>query len=197
MVCVDARQAKAALSGRPNKSDELDAECLAQLARTGLYANVRVKRLDNRRLRSVLVGRAKLVGMKRTLSSTIRSLLKTFGLFARRARGKGFADRVRELMADEPLLGKGIEGLPVSWETVSRQVRLLDRLLSGLARRAMLRGYLFEAATVALSRVPRENAPVTWPASWRWSCSPCGARTSRSAGRRKSPRPWQWRRRSR
>lgn len=130
-------------------------------------------------------------------------------------------------MADEPLLGKGIEGLLASWETVSRQVRDLDRLLSGLARRdpvcrdilmtapgvgaitalafksviddptrfrrgeevgaylglaprrhqsgdtdrmgcisrcgdSMLRGYLFEAATVAMMRVKRDNAPATW-----------------------------------
>lgn len=227
VVCVDARQAKAALSGRPNKSDELDAEGLAQLARTGWYAEVRVKSYDSHRVRSVLVARAKLVGMKRTLSNTIRSLLKTFGQFTQRARGQGFAERVRELMADEPLLGKGIEGLLASWEAVSRQVRDLDRLLSGLARHdpvcrdvlmtapgvgaitalafksviddptrfkrgeeigaylglapkrhqsgdtdrmgcisrcgdAMLRGYLFEAATVALTRVPRDNAPSTW-----------------------------------
>lgn len=227
VVCVDARQAKAALSGRPNKSDELDAEGLAQLARTGWYAEVRVKSYDSHRVRSVLVARAKLVGMKRTLSNTIRSLLKTFGQFTQRARGQGFAERVRELVADEPLLGKGIEGLLASWETVSRQVRDLDRLLSGLARRdpvcrdilmtapgvgaitalafksviddparfkrgeeigaylglapkrhqsgdtdrmgcisrcgdALLRGYLFEAATVALMRVKRENAPVAW-----------------------------------
>ena len=227
VVCVDARQAKAALSGRPNKSDELDAEGLAQLARTGWYAEVRVKSFDSHRIRSVLVARAKLVGMKRTLSNTIRSLLKTFGQFTQRARGQGFAERVRELMADEPLLGKGVEGLLASWEAVSRQVRDLDRLLSGLARRdpicrsvlmtapgvgaitalafksviddptrftrgeeigaylglaprrhqsgdtdrmgcisrcgdAMLRGYLFEAATVALTRVTRENAPAIW-----------------------------------
>jgi len=227
VVCVDARQAKAALSGRPNKSDELDAEGLAQLARTGWYAEVRVKSFDSHRVRSVLVARAKLVAMKRTLSNTIRSLLKTFGQFTQRARGPGFADRVRSLVTDEPLLGKGIEGLLASWEAVSRQIRDLDRLLSGLARRdpvcrdilmtapgvgaitaltfkvvidnparfqrceevgaylglapkrhqsgetdrmgcisrcgdALLRGYLFEAATVALTRVPRDNAPITW-----------------------------------
>ena len=63
VVCVDARQAKAALSGRVNKSDALDAEGLAQLARTGWYAEVRVKSLDSHRLRSVLVARAKLVDM--------------------------------------------------------------------------------------------------------------------------------------
>lgn len=227
VVCVDARQAKAALSGRPNKSDELDAEGLAQLARTGWYAEVRVKSYDSHRVRSVLVARAKLVAMKRTLSNTIRSILKTFGQFTQRARGQSFAERVRGLVADEPLLGKGIEGLLASWEAVSRQIRDLDRLLSGLARRdpvcrdilmtapgvgpitalafksviddparfrraeevgaylglapkrhqsgdtdrmgsisrcgdALLRGYLFEAATVALMRVKRDCAPVTW-----------------------------------
>lgn len=210
-----------------NKSDALDAEGLAQLARTGWYAEVRVKSLDSHRVRSVLVGRAKLVEMKRTLSNTIRSLLKTFGLFTSRARGKGFADRVRAVVADEPLLGQGIAGLLASWEAVSEQVRGLDRLLSGLARHdpvcrqilmtapgvgaltalafktvidtpdrfrrgeevaaylglaprrhqsgevdrmgrisrcgdPLLRSYLFEAATVALSRVTRANAPCTW-----------------------------------
>jgi transposase len=227
VVCVDARQAKAALSGRPNKSDELDAEGLAQLARTGWYAEVRVKSLDSHRVRAVLVGRAKLVSMKRTLSNTIRSLLKTFGLFTGRAKGKGFAEKVRTAVADEPLVSKGIAGLLASWEAVSEQIRGLDRLLSGLARHdpvcreilmtapgvgaitalafktvidrperfkrgeevaayvglapkrhqsgdvdrmghisrcgdALLRGYLYEAATVALSRVPRSNAPVAW-----------------------------------
>lgn len=227
VVCVDARQAKAALSGRVNKSDALDAEGLAQLARTGWYTEVQVKSLDSHRVRSVLVGRAKLVVMKRTLSNTIRSLLKTFGLFTGRAKGKGFAERVRSVLSDEPLLGKGIAGLLASWEAVSAEIRVLDRLLSGLARHdlvcrqilmtapgvgaitalsfktviddpgrfrrgeevaaylglaprrhqsgevdrmgrisrcgdALLRSYLFEAATVALSRVTRANAPCTW-----------------------------------
>jgi transposase len=227
VVCVDARQAKAALSGRVNKSDALDAEGLAQLARTGWYAEVRVKSLDSHRVRSVLVGRAKLVEMKRTLSNTIRSLLKTFGLFTGQARGAGFAAKVRAAVEGEPLFGQGIAGLLASWEAVSAQIRVLDRLVSGLARHdpicrgvlmtapgvgaitaltfkaviddpgrfrrgeevaaylglaprrhqsgdvdrmgsisrcgdPLLRGYLFEAATVALSRVSRANAPCIW-----------------------------------
>lgn len=229
-VCVDARQAKAALSGRVNKSDALDAEGLAQLARTGWYAEVRVKSLDSHRIRSVLAARAKLVVMKRTLSNTIRSLLKTFGLFTGCAKGKGFAERVRVAAAHEPLAAQGIEALLSSWEAIAEQVRGLDRLLSGLARHdpvcrdilmtapgvgsltalafktvidtpqrfrrgeevaaylglaprrhqsgdvdrmgrisrcgdSLLRSYLFEAATVALSRVKRANGPCAWAAA--------------------------------
>jgi len=227
VICVDARSAKAALSGRINKSDELDAEGLAQLARTGWYNEVRVKSLDSHRLRSALVARARLVNMKRTLSNTIRGLLRSIGLFAGRASRREFADEVRSLTATEPLLGPAMEALLTALESVSRQVRTLDRLLSREARHdpvcrnvlmtapgvgtvtalafkaivddpdrfrhgaevaaylglvprrsqsgeidhmgrisrcgdPMLRGYLFEAATVALSRVRRESPPTNW-----------------------------------
>jgi transposase len=43
VVCMDARQAKAALSCRVNKTDANDAEGLAQLLRTGFFRQVRVK----------------------------------------------------------------------------------------------------------------------------------------------------------
>ena len=43
MVCLDARQAKAALNLRLNKTDDNDAEGLAQLVRSGWYREVRVK----------------------------------------------------------------------------------------------------------------------------------------------------------
>jgi len=66
VVCVDARQAKAAaLSARVHKSDDLDAEGLAQRARAGWYAEVRLKSLESRRLHSVLAARAKLGGAGR------------------------------------------------------------------------------------------------------------------------------------
>src|SRR5262245_15777728 len=42
VVCMDARQAKAVLSVRPNKTDANDAEGLAQLLRTGFFREVRV-----------------------------------------------------------------------------------------------------------------------------------------------------------
>lgn len=211
VVCVDARQAKAALSGRVNKSDALDAEGLAQLARTGWYAEVRVKSLDSHRIRSALVARAKLVVMKRTLSNTIRSLLKTFGLFTGNAKGKGFAERVRAAAAEEPLAAKGIEALLSSWEAIAEQVRGLDRLLSGLARRdpvcrdilmtapgvGSLTALAFKTVIDTPQRFGRgEEVAAAWPkgpasarrgwrwrANWRSFCSPCGAASRRSVGR--------------
>lgn len=64
VVCVDARRAKKALSMYSAKTDRLDAEGLAQLARTGWYTEVQVKALDSHRLRSALIVRSKLVAMR-------------------------------------------------------------------------------------------------------------------------------------
>ena len=64
VVCVDARQAHRALSGRLNKSDPADAEGLAQLAGTGWYRAVHVKSLGSDRLRALLGARDRLIRMR-------------------------------------------------------------------------------------------------------------------------------------
>jgi transposase len=56
-VCMDARQAKAALSLKINKTDANDACGLAQLLRTGLFRKVRVKGWDDMRVRTLVRAR--------------------------------------------------------------------------------------------------------------------------------------------
>src|SRR4051812_16030989 len=56
--CLDARRVKAALQMRLNKTDENDAEGLAQVMRTGWYRAVYVKSLDAHRARALLGARA-------------------------------------------------------------------------------------------------------------------------------------------
>lgn len=75
--CLDARRVKAALQMRLNKTDQNDAEGLAQVMRTGWYRAVHVKSLDAHRARSLLGARAQLVGMKTRLTNMIRGVLKT------------------------------------------------------------------------------------------------------------------------
>src|SRR3954451_3141169 len=62
VTCLDARRVKAALQMRLNKTDENDAEGLAQVMRTGWYRPVHVKSLDAHRARALLGARAQLVG---------------------------------------------------------------------------------------------------------------------------------------
>ena len=68
VACLDARRVKAALQMRLNKTDENDAEGLAQVMRTGWYRAVHVKSLDAHRARALLGARAQLVGMTTRLS---------------------------------------------------------------------------------------------------------------------------------
>src|SRR4051794_36104890 len=53
VACLDARRVKAALQMRLNKTDENDAEGLAQVMRTGWYRPVHVKSLDAHRARAL------------------------------------------------------------------------------------------------------------------------------------------------
>jgi transposase len=56
---------------RINKTDENDAEGLAQIMRTGWYRPVQVKSLDAHRARALLGARAQLVGMTTRLSNCL------------------------------------------------------------------------------------------------------------------------------
>ena len=69
VACLDARRVKATLQMRLNKTDENDAEGLAQIMRTGWYRPVHVKSLDAHRARALLGARAQLVGMTTRLSN--------------------------------------------------------------------------------------------------------------------------------
>ncbi len=84
--CLDARRVKAALQMRLNKTDQNDAEGLAQVVRTGWYRPVHVKSLDapSGAIKLFYGARAQLVGMRTRLSNTIGGVLKTFGML----RGK-------------------------------------------------------------------------------------------------------------
>jgi len=79
-VCICARHAKGVLSTRLNKSDENDAEGLAQLARTGWYKAVHVKGQSTHLDRTLLRVRHQLVKSHVDMLNQLRSLLKLFGL---------------------------------------------------------------------------------------------------------------------
>ena len=54
VVCLDARHAQAALKMRLNKTDQNDAEGLAQVVRTGWCRSVHVRSFDAHRARALL-----------------------------------------------------------------------------------------------------------------------------------------------
>jgi transposase len=59
-----------------NKSDLNDARGLAELARMGWYREAKVKSMESRQVRALLIARSKLVGLRRYIENQMRELFK-------------------------------------------------------------------------------------------------------------------------
>ena len=189
MICIDARHAKAVLKMQINKNDRNDAIGIARIMQTGWFKEVHVKDIDSHSVRALLASRALLVKIKRDLENHVRGLLKNLGLVIGRATFNVFAARAEELIEGRPDLVAAVRPLLEARNAVEQQVSELDRKVMKLARRdaqvgltsrrhasgeidwsgriskcgdAMLRSYLFEAAGVLLTRVPKWSTVKAW-----------------------------------
>jgi transposase len=134
VICLDARHARAALKMKINKTDQNDAEGLAQIVRTGWYRSVHVKSLDAHRARALLGARAQLVGMRTRLSNHIRGILKTFGVLPGGVRGTRFDRRVEAQLVDRPDLEVVIAPMLASWRQLRQQITAFDKIIRTLVR---------------------------------------------------------------
>jgi transposase len=127
--CIDARHAKAALAMQVNKTDENDAEGLAQIMRTGWFREVHVKSLESQLLRSLLQSRVQLVAMCRDIANQIRGTLKVFGILMPGGRRCTFDRLVRAEIDMREELSTFIEPLLTVWKVLREQLSVLDRHL--------------------------------------------------------------------
>jgi transposase len=134
VTCLDARHARAALKMRLNKTDQNDAEGLAQIMRTGWCRSVRVKSLEAHRARALLGAHAQLVGMTTRLSNHIRGVLKTFGLLPGAMRGPRFDRRVEALLAERDDLAPIVRPVLVAWRQLREQTAAFDKAVRALAK---------------------------------------------------------------
>jgi transposase len=134
VTCLDARHARAALKMQLNKTDQNDAEGLAQIMRTGWYRSVHVKSLGAHRARALLGARAQLVGMTTRLSNHIRGVLKTFGLLPGAMRGAPFDRRVEVLLAGRNDLAPIVRPMLAAWRQLREQVAAFDKEMRALAK---------------------------------------------------------------
>ena len=134
VVCLDARHARAALKMQINKTDQNDAEGLAQIVRTGWYRSVHVKSFDSHRARAILGARAQLVGMRTRLSNHIRGVLKTFGLLPGGMRGLPFDRKVEALLAGRSDVALIVRPMLVAWRQLREQITTFDKAIRLLVK---------------------------------------------------------------
>lgn len=96
-ICIETRQANAAMKTMPNKTDRNDARALAQIMRTGWYRQVHVKSRQCRLWRSLLVARRTVLNEMRSIENVVRALLREAGVKLGLPSRTAFAGRVREL----------------------------------------------------------------------------------------------------
>lgn len=134
MVCLDARQAKAALNMKTNKTDANDAEGLAHLVRSGWSREVRVKSRSAMLARALVAARAQLLRIALDLSNQIRGVMKTFGLILPKGAGRVFERHVRERLANEAPLAAIVLPLLEAWRAVRSRATELTRQLVAAVR---------------------------------------------------------------
>lgn len=129
-VCMDARQVAAALSTVVNKTDANDARGIAHLLRCGLYREVHVKSAEAVDKRVLLSSRKQLLVQAAAMESSIRGLLKLYGVVLGPARRSTFIPRIKEAMQSIDALARaGIAGLVEALEACRDSLRWLDRTL--------------------------------------------------------------------
>lgn len=126
-ICIEARQAKAAMGAMPNKTDRNDARGIAQIMRTGWYRAVHVKSPSCRSWRALLTARRMVLNKRRDLENGIRALLREAGLKVGTPSRKDFPARVSELAADDTVLAGLAESLLSVIAVMTREVEALTK----------------------------------------------------------------------
>lgn len=173
-VCIDARLANKALSGRRNKSDRHDAEGLAHLARTGWFTEVRVKSRASDERRTLLGARDRMIRIRKDLEGHIRGVLKIFGVkLGKIVPGKeriGFRQRVDEVIADDPSIQPALKALLTVHVTTCKEEDQLDRLIRRQAKDDQVVRLLMTAPGVGAIVASAYVAVIDDPNRFRRSC---------------------------
>src|SRR3954471_972154 len=130
-ICIETRQANAAMKTMPNKTDRNDARALAQIMRTGWFRQVHVKSRPCRLWRSLLVARRTVLNAMRAIENVVRAVLREAGLKLGTPARAAFAGRVRERAGDDQAVMPIIEPLLAILETM---LAILETMLAELAR---------------------------------------------------------------
>lgn len=129
-LCIETRQANAAMKTMPNKTDRNDARALAQIMRTGWFRQVHVKSRQCRLWRSLLVARRTVLNEMRSIENVVRAILREGGLKLGTPARSAFADKARDMASGDGQVMALIEPLLCVLTTMLREFdRLTKRVL--------------------------------------------------------------------
>ena len=110
-ILIETRHVKAALKAMTVKTDRNDARGMAQLMRMGWFRPVHAKAPMVQEIRALLTARKLLVAKLRDVESSIRGILRGFGLKVGAVSKGKFEARIRELVTGQVMLERVAEPL--------------------------------------------------------------------------------------
>jgi transposase len=134
VILLETRHVKAALSAMAIKTDRNDARGIARLLRLGWFKPVHAKALLAQEGRALPTARKLLVDKIRGLESSIRGLLRNFGLKVRHIGKAGLAGRIQVLVAGQAMLELITAPLLEARAALRRELAVLHRAVMRLAR---------------------------------------------------------------
>jgi len=101
---LETRHVRDAFKAMPVKSDRNDARNIAQLMRLGWFRPVHCKSLAAQETRAILTARKLVQSKLRDIESSLRGILRGFGLKVGKTTPKQFEARINELVVGHPSL---------------------------------------------------------------------------------------------
>jgi transposase len=134
-VPLETRHVKAALSAMVVKTDRKDARGIAQLIRMGWFRVVHAKSASSQDIRALLTSCRLVLDKVRDVELSLRGILRGFGLKLGKVTQRGFETRVRELVANHPMLQQITRSMLLACATLQREHNILHKALLKIVRR--------------------------------------------------------------
>ena len=134
VLLLETRHVKAALSAMTVKTDRKDARGIAQLIRMGWFRPVHAKSAAAQEVRALLVARKQLLNKVLDIETSIRGILRNFGLKVGDIPRGGFESRVRELAAGQAMLEQVVDAMLAARTTLRAQFNRLHKAVLAIVR---------------------------------------------------------------
>lgn len=131
---LETRHVRDAFKAMSVKTDRNDARGIAQLMRLGWFRPVHCKSMEAQEARAVLSARKLLQSKLLDVQSSLRGILRGFGLKVGKTTERSFAGRISELVAGHPELEVVAKALLAAHAVLLREFNGLDKRATRMAR---------------------------------------------------------------
>jgi len=131
---LETRHVRKAFEAMPVKSDRNDARGIAQLMRLGWFRPVHCKSMGAQETRSLLTARKLVQSKLRDVESSLRGILRGFGLKVGKTTELKFAGRIKELVAGHPHLEMVAHALLAVHAVLRNEFKAFEKQVRKMAR---------------------------------------------------------------